>query len=159
MRLQAQDRLRVELRDAGLGDAEHLADLAERELLVVVERDDELLALGKVRDRLGERLLHLASARAASRVGAGLVLDRVDEGDRVPAADGDQSSSSAPTEEREISRQAVVELLLGDAELLRDLLVRRRAVELLLERRDRTLDLARAVRTERGTQSSERARR
>src|SRR3954447_6724795 len=39
-RLEAKDRLRVELRDAGLGDAEHLADLAQGELLVVVERHD-----------------------------------------------------------------------------------------------------------------------
>src|SRR5207302_1514525 len=48
-RLQAQDRLRVQLRDARLGDAEHLADLAESQLLVVVERDHELLALGHAR--------------------------------------------------------------------------------------------------------------
>src|SRR6478672_3920021 len=51
VRLEAEDRLRVELRDARLGDAEHLADLAERQLLVVVERHDELLALRQQRDR------------------------------------------------------------------------------------------------------------
>ena len=43
--LQAQDRLRVQLGDARLGHAEHLADLAQGQLLVVVERDDELLPL------------------------------------------------------------------------------------------------------------------
>src|SRR5207237_10742366 len=43
-RLQAQHRLRVQLRDARLGHAEHFADLAQGQLLVVVERDDELLA-------------------------------------------------------------------------------------------------------------------
>src|SRR5262245_19754651 len=37
--LEAENRLRMELRDAGLGDPEHLADLAEGELLVVVEGD------------------------------------------------------------------------------------------------------------------------
>src|SRR5919197_6460043 len=57
--LQAQDGLRVELRDARLGDAQHLADLAQGQLLVVVERDDELLALGQARDRLAESLLEL----------------------------------------------------------------------------------------------------
>src|SRR5579862_5828969 len=46
VRLDAQDRLRVELGDARLGDAEHLSDLAQGQLLVVVERHDELLALG-----------------------------------------------------------------------------------------------------------------
>src|SRR5262249_26003166 len=35
-RLQAQNRLGVQLRDAGLGHTEHLADLAERQLLVVI---------------------------------------------------------------------------------------------------------------------------
>src|SRR3954462_15159089 len=54
--LEAEDRLRMELGDAGLGDAEHLADLAERQLFVVVERHDELLALAQARDRVGDRL-------------------------------------------------------------------------------------------------------
>ena len=66
VRLQAQDRLRVELRHARLGDAEHLADLAQGQLLVVVESHDELLALGQLRDRLGERLASPRSARARS---------------------------------------------------------------------------------------------
>ena len=66
-RAEAQDRLRVELRDARLGDAEHLADLAEGQLLVVVERDDELLALGQPRDRLGERLAHLGLVERVGR--------------------------------------------------------------------------------------------
>src|SRR4051794_25449493 len=58
-RLEPQDRLGVQLRDARLRDAEHLADLAQGQLLVVVERDDELLALGEARDRVGEQLLRL----------------------------------------------------------------------------------------------------
>ena len=103
----------MQLRDAQLGDPEHLTDLPQGQLLVVVERDDELLALGEARDRLGERLASPRSARARPRgSGAGLVLDRVDERDlsrRLP--DGDQSSSSAAIDEREISSEAVVELL------------------------------------------------
>src|SRR4051794_22141995 len=66
-RLQAENRLRVELRDPGLGDAQHLADLAEGQLFVVVERDHELLALGQARDRVGDRLLHLDLGERALR--------------------------------------------------------------------------------------------
>ena len=53
------------------------------------------------------------------------------------------TSSSAAIDERAMSSQAVLELLLGDADLLGDLLVGRRPVELRLERRHRPLDLAR----------------
>src|SRR5213078_2237522 len=63
--LQAEDRLRVQLRDARLGHAEHLADLAQRQLLVVVERHDELLALGQPRDRLADRLAQLGRRERA----------------------------------------------------------------------------------------------
>ena len=52
------------------------------------------------------------------------------------------SSSSAAIEEREMSSEAVLELRHLDADLGGDLLVRRRAVQLRLELRDRTLDLA-----------------
>src|SRR5713101_4607393 len=89
-RLQAQDRLRVQLRDARLGHAEHLADLAEGELLVVVERDHELLPLGEARDRVGDRLAHLGLGERALRVGRLRVLDRVDEGDLVSAGAADR---------------------------------------------------------------------
>src|SRR4051812_47335022 len=51
-RLEPQHGLRVQLRHARLGHAEHLADLAQGQLLVVVERDHDLLALGKARDRV-----------------------------------------------------------------------------------------------------------
>src|SRR6478672_458952 len=86
VRLEPKDRLRVELRDARLGDAEHLADLAQGQLLVVVEGDDELLALGQACDRLADRLFHLRLRERALRVGRLCVLDRVDERDLVAAA-------------------------------------------------------------------------
>src|SRR5215207_1072769 len=57
--LQTQDRLGVELRNARLRDAQDFPDLAEGELLVVVERHHELLALRQPGDRLANRLLHL----------------------------------------------------------------------------------------------------
>ncbi len=69
-RLQAEDRLRVQLRDAGLGHAEHLADLAQGQLLVVVERDHELLALGQPCDRLAERLAQLGLVERLRRLRA-----------------------------------------------------------------------------------------
>ena len=50
----------MELRDARLGDPEHFADLAQRQVLVVVERDHELLALGQARDRVRDAVLQLA---------------------------------------------------------------------------------------------------
>src|SRR5204863_1170302 len=84
--LEAEDRLRVELRDSRLCDPEDLADLAERELLVVVESDDQLFALGQPGDRLADRLLHLRLREGALRVGRLGVLDRVDQGDLVAAA-------------------------------------------------------------------------
>src|SRR6266511_3039834 len=84
--LEAQDRLGVELRDAGLGDAQDLADLPQGELLVVVEGHDELLALGKPRDRLPDRLLHLGLGEGALGIRRIGVLDRVDESHRIAAA-------------------------------------------------------------------------
>ena len=60
-RAQPQHGLRVQLRDARLGDAEDLADLAQGEVLVVVEGDHELLALGQAaRSRRRARSLQVA---------------------------------------------------------------------------------------------------
>ena len=75
----------MQLGDARLGDAEHLADLAQGQLLVVVERDDELLPLGQACDRVGDRLAQLRLRERALRVGRVRILDRVDEGDLVAA--------------------------------------------------------------------------
>ena len=146
VRLEPEDRLRVELRDARLGDAEHLADLAEGQLLVVVERDDELLALGQARDRVGERLLLLRDREGALRVGSALVLDRVDERDLVAAAEPEtvQSSSSAAIEERAISPR----LSSSSSSVMPSFFAISssvgRAAEPGLELADRPLDLARA---------------
>src|SRR5690349_16268518 len=117
--LEAENRLRVQLRDARLGHAEHLADLAQGQLLVVVERDDQLLALGQPRDRLAERLLQLRLRQLGLRLRALGVLDRVDQGDLVAAGGGDRpelvegGDRGAPD-----LGEALVELVGGDAELL-----------------------------------------
>src|SRR3712207_7245218 len=44
----------VKLRHARLGDPEDLADLSQGQVLVVVERDHQLLALGQPRDGVGQ---------------------------------------------------------------------------------------------------------
>ena len=117
---------------------------AQRQLLVVVERDDELLPLREPGDRLAERLPHLRLRERRLRLGALRVLDCVDQGDLVAAGRhrpelverGDRGAGDL--------RQARAELVLGQAELRRDLLVGRRAVQLLLQLGDRPLDVARA---------------
>src|SRR3954454_15769588 len=86
--LEAEDRLRVEVRDTGLGDAEHLADLAEGQLLVgverdgqllvVVERDQQLLPLGATGDRVGDPFPLLGPRERALGVGRVRVFDGVD---------------------------------------------------------------------------------
>src|SRR5215216_2440490 len=66
--LEAQHGLGVELGDPRLRDAEDLADLAEGQVLVVVERDHELLALGQGRDRVGQAVLELGGVQQLLRV-------------------------------------------------------------------------------------------
>src|SRR5688500_7446361 len=65
---QLQHRFGVHLADAALRHAEHLADLRQRESLVVIEGDDDLLALGECVDRLGEQVLRLLRFERHDRV-------------------------------------------------------------------------------------------
>src|SRR5579884_226781 len=143
VRLETQDGLRVQLRDARLGDAEHLADLAQGELLVVVERHDELLALRQAGDGVGERLLLLGDGERALGIGRSLVLDRVDQRHLVAARAGDRPELVQRRDRgaRDLP-QALLELVLAQAELLGDLLVGRRPAQPPLELPDRPLDLA-----------------
>src|SRR4051794_31921437 len=141
-RLEAEDRLRVQLRDPRLGHAEHLADLAERQLLVVVERDYELLALGQARDRIRERLAHPRLVERLLRTRAGRVLDRVEQRDLVTLArDRPELVERGDRGTRDVG-QRLLELVDGDPDLGRDLLVGGRRAELRLELGDRPLDLA-----------------
>src|SRR5581483_9688226 len=140
--LQAQDRLRVELGDARLRHPEHLPDLAQRQLLVVVERDHELLALGQPRDRVAEDLAQLGLIEHVRRADALGVLDRVEERDLVALVRdrpelverGDRGAGDVG--------ERVLELVDGDPDPDGDLLVGRGAAELRLEGGDRALDLA-----------------
>src|SRR4029079_7658378 len=141
--LQAQNRLRVQLGDARLGHAQHLTDLAQSQLFVVVERDDKLLALGQTRDRLAERFLQLRLRQLGLRLRSLRVLDRVDQGDLVAAGRGNRPELVQGGDRGAADLgESLFELVGRDAELLGDLLVGRRAVELALELADRPLDVA-----------------
>jgi hypothetical protein len=133
----------VELRDAGLGHTEHLADLAQGELLVVVERDDELLALGQPRDRVGHAVLEVRGVHDRGGIGRARVLDRVEERDLVAAgvADGPQLVQGGDGGVGDL-QQRLLELLDGHAELEGHLVVGRSALELVLELGVGLLDLA-----------------
>ena len=130
----------MDLAHAALGDAEHVADLRERESFVVIERQHEALTVGHAVDRVGEHLTHL------------LGLERLDgivttAGDRV-ANGGAASSFGARAEElveRDHADEADLpehgcELVLGHPQLFRDLAVVGTAPELVLELGVRPLD-------------------
>jgi hypothetical protein len=91
----------VHLGDARLGDAEDLADLAEREVLVVVEGDDELLALGELGDGLGDAVLEVADVECARGVGRAGVVS-ISETWSPLESETLQSSSRATMEECEM---------------------------------------------------------
>src|SRR3954470_9948900 len=141
--LQAQHGLGVQLGDARLGDAEDLPDLAEGQVLVVVESDHELLALGQGRDRVGEAVLELGGVEQVLRVGRVGVVQRVEEGDLV-ARGVRHRPQLVERDDGGVGdlHQALLELLDRDAELLGHLLVRGRAVQAVLELPVDALDLA-----------------
>src|SRR4051794_20539999 len=143
-RLQAQHGLRVQLRDARLGHPEHLADLAQGEVLVVVERDHELLPLGQAGDGLRQPVLHLGGVHRGRRVDGVGILDRVEQRDLVAGRVG-QRPQLVQGDHRRVAdaRERVLELVDRHVQLVRDLLVGRRAVELVLELGVGLLDLAR----------------
>src|SRR5215208_6174339 len=144
-RLEPQDGLGVKLRDARLGHAEHLADLAQRQVLVVVEGDDELLALGQARDRIREAVLHFRRVHRRRGVDRIRVLDRVEQRDLV-AGGVRERPQLVERDHRRVAdpRERLLELVERHLQLVRHLLVGRCAVELVLELGVRLLDLARA---------------
>src|SRR3954449_594980 len=88
--LQAQHGLGVQLGDARLGDAEDLPDLAEGQVLVVVEGDHELLALGQGGDRVGEAVLELGLGEHVLGVRGVRILECVEQADRVAGGVADR---------------------------------------------------------------------
>src|SRR3954451_24964494 len=75
---EPQHGLRVQLRHTRFGDPEHLADLSQRQVLVVVERHDQLLALRQAGDRIGQAILHLGRVHRVGRIDRGGILDRIE---------------------------------------------------------------------------------
>src|SRR5205814_4348853 len=88
-------------------------------------------------------LADLGTRHLQRRVVGVWILQRVDQRDGVAAGarDRPQLVQRRDTRARDLG-QAVLELILGDAQRLGELLVRRRTVVLALELDDRALDLA-----------------
>src|SRR3954452_25185009 len=150
--LQAQHGLGVQLGDARLGDAEDLPDLPEGQVLVVVERDHELLALRQGGDRVGEAVLELGGVEQVLRGGRVGVVERVERVGGVQRVEqGDLVARGVRHRPQLVERddggvgdldQALLELLDRDAELLGHRLVGGRPVQAVLELAVDALDLA-----------------
>ena len=143
-RAQAQHGLRVKLGDAGLGHAEHLADLAQGEVLEVVEGDRRA---SRARAGPGSRSWRrsLTSLVSSAACGSGALSSSIVSSSetRSPEASGViHSSSRARIEELEICSSASWSSSSLDLQLLGELGVGRRPAELVLELRVRLLDLA-----------------
>src|SRR5436190_1640288 len=141
--LEPQHGLRVQLRDARLGDAEDLADLAQGQVLVVVERDHELLALWQRGDRVGEAVLELGGVEDLLRVRRVGVVQRVQQRHLV-AARVRHGPELVERHDRGVGDldERLLEVLDGDVELARHLLVGRGTVQAMLELAVYALDLA-----------------
>src|SRR3954452_15646768 len=128
--LEAQNGLGVQLRDARLGHAEDLPDLPQRQVLVVVERDHELLALGQGGDRVGQPVLELGGVQQLLRVRRVRVVERVEQRDLVAGGVRDRPQL-VERDDRGVGdlHQALLEPLDRDAQLAGHLLVGRRPVE------------------------------
>ena len=136
-----------------------VADLRQREALVVVEGEHEPLAVGHAVDRVGEQVLHLVGLERFHRIVL-TVGDRVADGRRAGAiarARGEQLVERDETGERDL-RQRVRELGFRHVELGRDLCCLRDCGA-ARSRASSTRARSRAAlaRTDRGTQSIERS--
>src|SRR5688572_19594022 len=86
-RAQPGHGLRMELVDAGLADAQYLANLLESEPFEVVKRDNKALALGELVHAGGHDATNLPALDLARGVAA-LVHDQLHEVDMVVAVAG-----------------------------------------------------------------------
>jgi hypothetical protein len=91
---QAQPELRhrfgVDLGHPGLVDSQDPSDFLHRELLVIVEREDEALSRGKLLDGESEKILHLAALQKLKRIGrAGIEGERDDAVEALRPEGGD----------------------------------------------------------------------
>src|SRR3954470_903538 len=142
--LEAQNGLGVQLGDARLGHAEHLADLPQRQILVVVEGDHELLALRQGGDRVGQPVLELGRRQHLLRVRGVGIVQRVEQAHGVAGGvrHGPQLVERDHGGVGDL-HEDLLELLDRDLQLARHLLVGRRPVQPVLELRVDLLDLPR----------------
>ena len=113
----------MDLAHPRFGDTEHAPDLRQRQRLVVVEREDDLLALGHAVDGLAEHLAHLGHLEGARRAVAG-VGDRVAERERLATITADEEDlvERCHTHHRDLAED-LLELRLGPTEFGGDLFV------------------------------------
>ena len=112
----------MDLADPALGDAEDLADLGEGQALVVVERDDGLLAFGQGVDGAGEQPAQFAVLGDLDGVVGAGVLQGVDQAEPVAAlaADVQELFEGDDVGERQRAEDAV-QFFQADAHLGGDL--------------------------------------
>src|SRR4051794_16359380 len=89
-RLQPEHGLRMQLGDARLGHAEDFPDLAQGEVLVVIQGDHELLALGQGGDRVGQAVLELGLGEQVLGIRRVGIVERVEQADRVAGGVADR---------------------------------------------------------------------
>src|SRR6266511_2197992 len=87
-RAKRQHGLGVKLRHPRLGNSQNLADLAQGQVLVVVQGDHESFALRQRLDRVGETILELGRLGLGLRVDGAGVLKGVEDRDLAAAALG-----------------------------------------------------------------------
>src|SRR5581483_2545551 len=130
-----QQGLAVDLADAALADVEHGADLAQVQLLLVVQRQHQALALGQVADRLRQLFLEFAVLQFLLRAGA--AVGRVEVAVVLAAARAHRQHAAL----RRVLQAAVI-LFQLDAEPAGHLAVAGLAAGLLLDGVHRRADLA-----------------
>jgi len=154
--LQLQHGLGVDLTHTALRDAENPADLCKRESLEVVEREDESFPLRHPADRIGQGLAHLLRLEDTHRTVRG-IGDGVAERDRVAWLPTRQHFvESGDAREADLTERGA-ELVLGDTQLVCNLLVGGSTAVLELELGNGLLKVPGLGTAERGTQSIERS--
>ena len=135
-----KDALGVDLADAALGHAEHVADLGQRQALVVVEREHESFPLRDAVDRVGEEHLHLVDLERLDRImetiGCWISDQRLA---RSLSSGGQDLVEGDEADERDL-RERSRELTRAHSQFVGELGVVGRAPQLVLELRVRLLD-------------------
>src|SRR5215470_3759098 len=98
--------LGMQLRHPGLGQLQHRADLPHRQLVAVVERQENLLALGKLSNRLGDEVYTLLVEETPERVGMNVILHEIEPaGSASRVVEADQRDRSDLCQQRAIGRE------------------------------------------------------